>query len=498
MAFIASKAPTTESTADPSGNGSLGELRLVNDATTGELKRIWRYNGSSWVLRVDTTAPVINSVQQPTRPAAASLSENTLYVHLDTGEVDIVTGGTWVENVGRGGIQFGPPANMPNPTVVNPGSLFYVSEQATVSVPLGLYVVIGGAWVGVSSAGAPQTKLITLDLPGTLTLNQTSRPFRPPTGGVIQSVHVDVENAATDSPTGQPVIVDLEVNDGTVFTDQSQRPTVPVDAAVGAAAVPTSPNFTAFSKIVAKVEQLGTAPVALPSVISRDVPSGGTGAISSLSVSRHPSAQVGDMQIEVFYTASDARTWTAPGTGNWLAWGNTTVASSVGKMWTFYRLDDGSAGPWTFTLDAAQTSGARQRLLVRNVHQTTPADTSATGKAQFNNTFDTNITPTSQTTTLANVLEILVARTSASVTVNPGPVDAGYTISSSFSPTTAGSFHVAWIERPTIGTYTGPTSTTSASVTAAIHRIAVVGAGGGGATRVGAKARAYVRYTETS
>lgn len=499
---VAGAPPTLSGLVLPTGTFNEGTRFTIVD-NTGEAKSEWRYNEttSSWDPLFDIEDIVITSNEFPTRPSIGSVLDRTLYINLAVNPptISLASGGVWRDNIGSTEIDYGPPQNMPSTSGLYLGYPYVVTEQATTQVPLGLYLNIGGVFQAVSGSAAPQTKLIALDLNGTLTANQATRPFRPPTSGTITGIHADVADPTTDSPTGQPLIFDLEVDDVSVFTDPLLRPTIPVNTAYGTPAVPSTPTFSAFSKLVAKAKQLGTAPVAFPTVISRDAPTGGTGSITSQSIARHPSAQIGDLQIELFYTSTDARVWTAPATGNWSLWGSPTGATGGYKIWIWYRLDDGAAGPWTFTLDAAQGTGSRQRMLVRNVNQTTPVDTASTGtgKSQFNSSFDTAIGPGSIVTTQANVLEVLVSRTNISVTVNPGPVDVGYTVLAGWSPTAAAFFHWATIQRATAGTYAAVTATASASTTSAMARIPIVGAGGG-STRTGANARVYVRYVEGS
>lgn len=502
MGFTAQRPPTSRSTVDPTGGGQEGELRFVDDATTGETKAIWRYNGSAWIKKADTTAPIITDAQQPTRPDAATLSDNTLYIHLASGEVDIVSGGAWVENVGRGGINFGPPANMPDPSTINQGSLFYVSEQATVSVPLGLYVVIGGVWVGVSTTGAPQTKLIALDLSGTLSVNQASRAFRPPTGGTLVSVHADVNVASTDSPTGTPLIFDLEANGASVFTDTSLRPTVPVDAAVGTATIPNTTTFSAFQPLVAKVKQIGSTASPFPvfkQYLNPSAPAVITAA-GGYSVTRISGIAVGDLQVVVLRSDPSTITWTAPSGVGWVQWGRVALnVAALGSLTAFYRLDDGTSGPWTFTPSASTTANSDFRFWVSNVNQTTPVDTASTGtgKSQSYTPATSDLTFGGLTTTVNNVMEIALMRTNATRTFNPGPVDVGYTIVNGFSASTLASVNIGWKNQATAGATASVPVTPNTTTQALLHRIPIVGAGAT-ATRLGKDARVYVRYTESS
>lgn len=378
---------------------------------------------------------------------------------------------------------------VPGPNIPT-DALFAVTDNSPYAQ--GIYQNQGGVWVGVGPAGAiPRTKEWRIS--GVQTVGSTDWAWTPMRPGTILEVQA---SAVKTPPSGQPLIVDLQKNGTTL--DAVNRATIPANATSSPNAVPVAATYSAFDLIKPVVTQIGVQPPAIPGVRESNVTSTSATA-TTISIPRSPLAQTGDLFAVALSVQNDAVTPVPPAGTGWVLrnTGGTVYATGTGRLWVYTRVDDGSAGPWSFqfvlTSDMTTVTSVTRfykAIVLNNVHATTPVpDAAATG---VDNTFNTTMTTPSLTTTVANQMELLFIRPSSSVSAwTTGPADNGYTVPN------LGSLHIAYITRATSGTFAGQTYTGPVSYTAATVRLAVQGAGTPGTWSPGEDLLIQARYTES-
>lgn len=266
---------------------------------------------------------------------------------------------------------------------------------------------VGTQFVPLSSRGVPGG-VATLGSDGTLTDVQrpsasSPRPVAavfyagdPTTGEVALSsgryqypirtagTIVGVEARLGAAPDGQAVIVDVNKNGSTIFTTQSNRPTIAAGTNYSGVKVPGVTTISGSDYLTVDIDQVGVQPSgasATPTFQSQSVQASGT-TVTSYDVTRPSGIVSGDLDLLALVSTLNV-TWTIP-TGWAVRGGGPAGGGPVGSanpfIYVFQRIDDGSAGPWTFTSNIATTVFA-EHVVYRGVDQTTPVG--ATGTDTF-------------------------------------------------------------------------------------------------------------------
>jgi hypothetical protein len=226
-----------------------------------------------------------------------------------------------------------------------------------------------------------------------------------------------IESSLGTSPSSAHVI-DAHLNGATMFTTQANRPTIEAGQNNSGIKIPDVLTATWPDAVTFDIDQVGgSAPS--PTFVVQEAQTTVAGPTTTASAVRPALTQTGDLLI-VSIRYVGAVTWSAPGftqIGTHATWGgaNTRVAR-------FWRIDDGAAGPFTFTASGNATTVIVRKYVYRNTHQTTPIGSFS----QTNHASSTAWTLGAHTT--ANngetVLILLDLDTTASITAGH---PAGYT-----------------------------------------------------------------------
>ena len=79
-------------------------------------------------------------------------------------------------------------------------------------------------------------------------------PFRPSGAFTVSEVYVEVKTA----PTGATLIIDVNKNGTTIFTDQSLRPTIAISGTTATSGTPDVTTFAKDDQITIDVDQIGS------------------------------------------------------------------------------------------------------------------------------------------------------------------------------------------------------------------------------------------------
>lgn len=117
---------------------------------------------------------------------------------------------------------------------------------------------------------APLTIPLSLFLPDPITAKQHALVWAVPpnyNGALIRGVYFAVGSA----PTGAPLVLDVNVNGTTVYTDQSTRPTMSAGATLAGGVIPQVDTIAAFpARLTVDVDQVGAGCTDLSVVILLD------------------------------------------------------------------------------------------------------------------------------------------------------------------------------------------------------------------------------------
>lgn len=428
----------------------------------------------------------------------ASLEDGQMHVQTDGADPASVTG-LWlgIDGAPKKVLDatpdqlYGTGADRPtNANEVSDGTVYRVNDSAT--VPAGNYQAQNGQWVAVSTAAS--TVVFPLArVSGEVAIASGTERYYFPTPGTIKNVDLGL----AEGPSSGHVIADVNLNGTSIFTDQAKRP----DVARGAHWSSKAPDVTAFQAgdyLTVDFDEVGVEPTGLPAHIAEEAFS-----TTSLQVTRVVGAQTGDLQLVFWYVLGTADI-DVPSTNSGEGWvlvndGGTAYSGGLYRIYVFWRLDDGAAGPWTFVNSNAGTftTGTRNHVLVRDVHQTTPIDDAdLLGKS-----FTTAGTGPASNVAHAPTREYLYTRSATSRRVVDGanPGDAGYTLIRGFNENLAGSTHLAHINRDSNNaTLASPTVTWDAAANSVVARVQVRGVDDPAAEWTpGSDALVTVRYTET-
>lgn len=252
-------------------------------------------------------------------------------------------------------------------------------------------------------------------VPGPLAVNVGTLGMVMPTD--YDSLQVAL--CAPSAPVGADVVVDVNRNGSTVFTTPENRPKLTVGSLASAVAIPDLPSGVAGDRITFDVDQIDAQPVPIaspaPTFVAVDVVAPGASQ-SSHSFTRPSLAQAGDLVLAAFWSlnSTDAM-WTPP--AGWVSAGSSFLFNGTRLHW-FYRVDDGSAGPWLFTAAAPHTLSAVEKFTVRGVDRANPIDVYAVGGS---NTSTSTAAVPAITTTKDNMLELLHLQLSGGRAINNLP-----------------------------------------------------------------------------
>jgi len=114
------------------------------------------------------------------------------------------------------------------------------------------------AWasLGYSGGGEPAITSAekTYTIPGTLTTGVGVLRMYFTRSATITNIWASVATA----PTGASLIFDVNKNGTTIFTNQSNRPTIPISGFVDISAIPDVVSFTSGDYITVDVDQIGS------------------------------------------------------------------------------------------------------------------------------------------------------------------------------------------------------------------------------------------------
>ena len=117
---------------------------------------------------------------------------------------------------------------------------------------------------------APLLFPLSFFLPGPITAKQHALVWAVPpnyNGAMIRGVYCAVGTAST----GSPLVLDVNVNGSTVYTDQSTRPTMSAGAMLAGGVVPQVDTIAAFpARLTVDVDEVGTGCTDLSVVILLD------------------------------------------------------------------------------------------------------------------------------------------------------------------------------------------------------------------------------------
>lgn len=347
----------------------------------------------------------------------------------------------------------------------------FVAEEWELAAGLvGIPSIQKGAADGVASLGtdgivpsgqlppgvATRPVLLPFASPGDLAVGAGTSRIYLPTAGTIQSVEASVGTA----PDGQPAIIDVDKNGTTIFTTQANRPSIIAGAHTSGKTTPDVTTFSIGDYLTVDVDQVGILPVSTVEFVSLAALNA---TAATFNVTRPPAAQVGD--IVLLQLRISSATETVPAIAGWTQIGAVTTGGSS-RMYYFWRIDDGAAGPWTFaTGGATSTTWAVNVCCYRGVHQTLPIDSSV---VSLQSSSASTWVFSDLTTVNANVTEVLFGYFNTAVIA---PTPAGYTSRYGFGIGSTTARGAADIARATAGLYTGPTIVLGAATTGHRARI---------------------------
>lgn len=220
---------------------------------------------------------------------------------------------------------------------------------------------------------ADRPVLLSYTVPGELAVGAGQSRLYLPTDGEIQSI----EAAVGTAPDGTPVLVDVNKNGSTIFTSQPGRPSIPIAGHTSGRKTPNTVAFAEGDYLTVDVDQVGSEPDGSVLFVSLESTSSGGASVSTFSVTRPAAAQTGDVTLICLWSESATTAlWTPPGGSGWTQVAAAPAGGAVRMHW-FYRVDDGSAGPWEFAAAASHRVLALRKLTYRGAHQTTPIDSYA-------------------------------------------------------------------------------------------------------------------------
>jgi hypothetical protein len=251
--------------------------------------------------------------------------------------------------------------------------------------------------VAAAAGGGGGGGALVYTIPGALSVGAGVTPIQAPRDLELTAVAL----AAGVAPAGRAIIVDINKNGASIFTDQATRPTIPAGqtkSPVSAVAV----SLAAGDVLIPDVDQTG-APNSAITFVGSTVPAESNAA--SISFARPAGSATGDLHLvwlQQFNTAFT--TWTPPA-----GWTEITPPVSVAgnhENRRFWFRDDGSAGPWVFTLPSAPGWRAGFLATYRGVVATgSPVDVGSSVSPGFS---DTLAIPSPGATTVDGGKELVV------------------------------------------------------------------------------------------
>lgn len=372
----------------------------------------------------------------------------------------------------------------------------FVAEEWEIAAGLvGVPSIAKGVANGVASLGAdgivPSAQLppgvatrpvlLPFASPGDLVVGGGTSRIYLPTAGTIQSVEASVGTA----PDGQPAIIDVDKNGTTIFTTQANRPSIAALAHTSGKMTPDVATFSIGDYLTVDIDQVGILPVSTVAFVSLEPL---TTTAATFDVTRPPAAQAGD--IVLLQLRISSATETVPAITGWTQIGAVTTGGTS-RMYYFWRIDDGAAGPWTFaTGGATSTTWSVNVCCYRGVHQTLPIDSSV---VSVQSSGSSTWVFSDLTTVNANVTEVLFGYFNTAVIA---PTPASYTSRYGFGTGSTASRGVADIVRATAGLSTGPTVVLGASTTGHRGRIGLRPAASPPTFTPGKDLTGVVRYLE--
>jgi len=278
---------------------------------------------------------------------------------------------------------------------------------------------------GATGPPGPSVGVIPYSYPGDLSVRVGTARLYMPTGGTNLAVTASVGTR----PNVQPVIVDVNKNGSSVFTTQANRPSVGVTPFTSGVKTPNVTTFAAGDYFTVDVDQIGTQPVEAVTFVDYQVAASSFNT-SSYNVTRPANAVAGDIHL-CFIRAKDLGTWSAPAGAGWTLSNSVTGFNNTAKLYTFWRVVDGSTGPWTFTGTLTATSIFAFSAIYRGQKVSAPVDAATSAATAFSAT----VTPAALTTTAANALVVEYATSDVSKTVTGGVPPTGYTNRLNFDAT---------------------------------------------------------------
>jgi hypothetical protein len=345
-------------------------------------------------------------------------------------------------------------------------TMYHVFDDET--YPPGSYLTHEGDWIALTNS-FPQMAILLDESEGDAVVGVKKKRYYMDFAGSILTTQLML---GVSVAAGR-VLVDIKKNGTTIFTDALKRLSCGLNE-FRDSSVPDVINFVAGDYFTVEYVEVGVAPTGAPQVIGYE-----SQASQDLVITRHPSAQVGDLQFVSLWVSGTATPDVPTTADGWVRLNAGSTPSGVtGRLVTFWRKDTGAAGPWTLNNTNAGTVTATTKdvLLVRNQHATTPIDDSDFAVTAFT----TNGTGPTSNVANAPDLEILSFRTSTTALTVDGahPGDAGYTVYQGFDEAISSARHFAVIARPTNNAaLAAPTTTWTGSRSTAQARIQIRGTG---------------------
>ena len=194
-----------------------------------------------------------------TNGLASSGVVSTSSLVVDSIEID-TTGATTNQVLKFDGTKFLPVGTTANATAVisdlepataQTGDLWYDSDTGS------MYVYYDSYWVEIGGPGAqgPAGTMVQLfTIPGVVTTGSGKGRYYAPTTMVISNVRAFVD----DAPAGSDLIIDVNRNGTTIFTDQGNRPRITAGNNYDAGSTPDVTGLVAGDYVTIDIDQIGS------------------------------------------------------------------------------------------------------------------------------------------------------------------------------------------------------------------------------------------------
>ena len=265
----------------------------------------------------------------------------------------------------------------PGQTVPVSGTLWLVSTERTDADVLSVPPTVTPT--PTSGVVLPYT------IPGDLSVAAGNVPVFPPTAGRNLSVTIGVGTL----PTAQPVVVDLNRNGTTVFSNQANRPAAGPVARTSGVVFPNTTALQLGDYFTVDVDQVGVQTLTPNPTYVNTLTQLATTNVTTYAVSRPAGMQAGDLHI-VSLGSRGSSVWSPPGGQGWNTFAAPILGASMSPqqtIYSFWRLDTGVNQQFTFTADVLSARAYAVSVALRSVHQTTPVDVTATASAASGTSF---------------------------------------------------------------------------------------------------------------